>query len=197
MVRAHSRFAQLIAVALLLGSQAAEASTATQDSSPAVGESLPLEPGRYVWRDVDPAAEPVTIVVSIGSQLLFAFRGSSLIAVSTVSTGQPGYDTPTGSFAILQKEVDHRSNLYDDAPMPFMQRLTWDGVALHAGKITGRPESHGCIRLPAAFARKLYAATELGARVVVTEVPLSTAEEAAALVADAPPAGDAGISTAD
>jgi hypothetical protein len=146
MVRAPSRFAQLVAVALLFGSAAAQASAAVQAPSAQFGESVSLAPGRYVWRDADPAAGPVTIVVSVPTQLLFAFRGATLIGVSTVSTGQPGYDTPTGTFTILEKDIDHRSNLYDDAPMPFMLRLTWDGVALHAGKITGqsRTAAFGC-----------------------------------------------------
>ncbi|MBV8687414.1 MAG: L,D-transpeptidase family protein [Alphaproteobacteria bacterium] len=196
MVRAPLRFAQLMAVALLFAFQAAPAA-ALQTEAADREEAVSLPPGRYVWNDVDAAAGPVTIVVSVPTQLLFAFRGSTLVGVSTVSTGQPGYDTPTGTFAILQKEVDHRSNIYDDAPMPFMQRLTWDGVALHAGKITGQPESHGCVRLPLAFAKKLYAATGLGARVTVTDVPLSSADEAAALARDGVPAGDAGVSTAE
>jgi len=195
MVRAPSRFAQLVAVALLFGSTAAQASPAVQAPSAQFGESVSLAPGRYVWRDADPAAGPVTIVVSVPTQLLFAFRGATLIGVSTVSTGQPGYDTPTGTFTILEKDIDHRSNLYDDAPMPFMLRLTWDGVALHAGKITGQPESHGCIRLPIAFSKKLYAATQLGARVTVTDSPLASVDEAAALADDGSPG--AGIVTAD
>jgi lipoprotein-anchoring transpeptidase ErfK/SrfK len=88
--------------------------------------------------------------------------------VSTVSTGMPGYDTPTGSFPILQKKVHHISNLYY-VPMPFMQRLTDDGIALHAGRIPGYPASHGCIRLPPEFAKLLYAETKLGMTVTVQD----------------------------
>ena len=83
-----------------------------------------------------------------------------------------------GTFEILQKKAMHKSNLYDDAPMPFMQRLTWDGVAIHAGKNPGFPASHGCIRVPAAFARKLFAATELGATVEVTDIAYAGDEPA-------------------
>jgi hypothetical protein len=89
--------------------------------------------------------------------------------VSTVSTGKPGHDTPPGVFTILQKQKMHHSTLYDDAPMPFMQRLTWDGIALHAGRLPGYPASHGCIRLPAAFAETLYDVTAHGGVVVVAD----------------------------
>jgi hypothetical protein len=111
----------------------------------------------------------VTIVVSLPLQRAYIYRNGVPIGVTTVSTGKDGYSTPTGVFTILQKEVVHRSNKYDDAPMPYMQRLTWEGVALHAGNIPGYPASHGCIRLPADFARALYGVTSRGATVVVTD----------------------------
>lgn len=140
-----------------------------------------LEPGHYVWKPDPAASGPVKIVVSIPLQIAYVFKGRTLIGTSSVSTGLPGYDTPTGAFPILAKEVDHHSSLYDDAPMPFMQRLTWDGVALHAGKVTGQPASHGCVRLPLGFARKLYAETSLGAQVVIIdEAPLSADQAFAA-----------------
>jgi hypothetical protein len=121
----------------------------------------------------------VLIVVSIPSQTAFVFRRSAEWDSTPVSTGKPGNDTPTGAFPILQKKLLHHSNLYDDAPMPFMQRLTWDGVALHAGHVTGRPASHGCIRLPAAFARKLYEVTNFSTTLVlVTDAPLASAQDA-------------------
>ena len=92
-------------------------------------------------------------MVSIPQQRAYVYRGGTLIGVTTVSTGRPGHDTPTGRFEILEKRREHFSNLYNNAPMPFMQRLTWDGIALHAGQIPGRPASHGCVRLPLEFAR--------------------------------------------
>ena len=125
-----------------------------------------LSANRFVWSDTD-TAEPVSIVINIGEQRAYVYRGEQLIAASSVSTGKDGKDTPSGTFAILQKKVDHRSNLYDAAPMPFMQRLTWDGVAIHAGRNPGFPASHGCIRVPAAFARKLYDVTTVGTQVIV------------------------------
>jgi lipoprotein-anchoring transpeptidase ErfK/SrfK len=128
-----------------------------------------LEPGRWVWQPERAASGEVEVVVSIPLQKAYVYRGGTLIGASTVSTGKPGHDTPAGRFNILQKREKHFSNLYDNAPMPFMQRLTWDGIALHAGAIPGEPASHGCIRLPKTFAAKLFAATELGATVLVVD----------------------------
>ncbi len=121
----------------------------------------------------------VLIVVSLSSQHAFVFKKGEAWDSTPVSTGKPGNDTPEGIFPILQKKVLHRSTLYDDAPMPYMQRLTWDGVALHAGRVPGYPASHGCIRLPKAFAKKLYEVTNFSSTVVVvTEKPLASAKEA-------------------
>jgi hypothetical protein len=132
--------------------------------------ALLLGPGQFLWADTGDAG-PVNILISIPFQRVYVFRGARPIAVSPVSTGAPGNDTPVGQFTILQKNANHRSNLYNDAPMPYMMRLTWGGVALHAGRNPGYPDSHGCVRLPLAFARKLFAITALGARVVVTDEP--------------------------
>lgn len=141
-----------------------------------------LRPGQYRWHpELGPTQGPVSVVVSLPLQRAFVFRAGVLIGVSTISSGQPGYDTPTGVFTILQKKVEHYSNIYDNAPMPYMQRLTWDGVALHAGQIPGHPASHGCVRLPRAFARLLFGVTELGAEVIVTDEAPIRAEEAIAL----------------
>lgn len=130
-----------------------------------------LKPGEFAWlpaSKVDNGA-PVMVVVSISDQRAYVYRGGERIAISTVSTGKPGHETPTGVFPILQKKKMHHSTLYDDAPMPFMQRLTWDGVALHAGRIPGHPASHGCVRLPLEFARGLFDVTRHGQTVVVSE----------------------------
>lgn len=131
-----------------------------------------LPPGEYLWEQ-DVAAGPVSVLISIPDQKAYVYRGDVLVAVSTVSTGKEGKDTPTGVFPILQKKQMHHSNLYNNAPMPYMQRLTWDGIAIHAGKNPGFPASHGCIRVPASFAKKLFAATELGATVEVTDASYS------------------------
>jgi hypothetical protein len=165
---------------------AAQAATDPEISAAATADlaSDGLRPGQYRWHpEAAPGDGPVAIVVSLPLQRAFVFRSGVLIGLSTISSGQPGYDTPTGTFPILQKEVHHHSNLYDDAPMPFMQRLTWDGVALHAGQLPGHPASHGCVRLPRAFAQRLYGVTALGSQVVVTDAAPASAEEALALAA--------------
>lgn len=130
-----------------------------------------LGAGQFAWPEAQAASVPgaIEIVVSIPLQQLFVYRGGQLIAVSAVSTGKPGHDTPVGDFSILQKEVDHKSNKYDDAPMPYMERLTWDGVAIHGGRDPGYPASHGCVRVPLAFAKKLFAITRVGAHVSVVD----------------------------
>lgn len=134
-------------------------------------EAASLSPNRYVWSD-SASTEPLTIVVSISDQKAYVYRGGTLIAASTVSTGKDGKETPVGEFTILQKSEKHKSSLYDAAPMPFMQRLTWDGVAIHAGNNPGFPASHGCIRVPMDFAKRLFAATSVGTRVSVTDMSL-------------------------
>ena len=110
---------------------------------------------------------PIQIIVSVGRQTLSIYRSETLIETVSVSTGTGGHPTPMGVFTILDKEWQHYSNIYGGASMPFMQRLTMSGVALHSGQVTGRPASHGCIRLPHAFARRLFGMTKLGARVIV------------------------------
>lgn len=128
-----------------------------------------LKPGEYLWvPEVSPRG-PVVMVVSLPEQRAYVYRNGVLIGASTVSTGKKGYETPTGVFTILQKHEDHYSNVYDNAPMPFMQRLTWSGVALHAGRLPGYPASHGCVRMPYDFAQKLYGATKTGLTVVVSD----------------------------
>ena len=134
----------------------------------------------------EPAPPPrprgdVTVVVSIPQQKAWVFKGSKLVASSPVSTGKKGHETPAGVFPILQKKVRHNSNKYDNAPMPYMQRLTWQGVALHAGHVPGYPASHGCIRLPKGFAKKLYGMTNYGTRVVVTKRRAKSAKDALAI----------------
>jgi lipoprotein-anchoring transpeptidase ErfK/SrfK len=157
------------AVALLLALAPIYATSARETSQIDASVSE-LEPGQYVWNSESAASGEIEIVVSLPLQRVYVYRAGTLIGVSTASTGRAGYDTPVGTFPILQKNRDHRSNLYNNAPMPFMQRLTWDGIALHGGEIPGYPASHGCIRLPDGFARRLFAMTELGAQVHVTDL---------------------------
>jgi lipoprotein-anchoring transpeptidase ErfK/SrfK len=120
---------------------------------------------------------PLVIAVSIGSQRVKIYDANGLFAEAPVSTGMPGHPTPQGVFSVIEKDRYHHSNIYSGAPMPFMQRITWGGVALHAGVLPGHPASHGCIRMPPDFATKMWGWTKMGARVFVTpsDVPAPTA----------------------
>jgi peptidoglycan hydrolase-like protein with peptidoglycan-binding domain len=129
---------------------------------PAIGG--PKSTSRF---DTFTVADPLQIVISLQEQRLYFYRGAELLSTSRVSTGKAGHRTPAGVFSILQKRRWHRSNIYSSAPMPFMQRLTWSGIALHEGYVPNRPASHGCIRLPGKFARKLFAKTKVGIPVIV------------------------------
>ena len=116
---------------------------------------------------------PLQIVVSIDNQTVTLFSNGVRVAQGPVSTGVPGHPTPMGVFSIIEKDRYHRSNLYSNAPMPYMQRITWSGVALHEGPLPGYPASHGCIRMSHDFARKLWPTTKLGVRVVVARHELA------------------------
>ena len=111
---------------------------------------------------------PLIIAISIEQQKVRVYDGNGLFAESPVSTGMKGHSTPMGVFSVIQKNKMHRSNIYSGAPMPYMQRITWSGIALHAGVLPGYPASHGCIRMPMAFAVKMWNWTRMGARVVIT-----------------------------
>jgi peptidoglycan hydrolase-like protein with peptidoglycan-binding domain len=112
--------------------------------------------------------DPLQVVVSLRQQKLEVFRGTTKITEAPISSGKAGHSTPTGVFSVLHKRKFHRSNIYSNAPMPWMQRLTWTGIALHEGKLPGYPASHGCVRLPDGFAEELYGMTSPGDHVVIT-----------------------------
>jgi pyruvate/2-oxoglutarate dehydrogenase complex dihydrolipoamide acyltransferase (E2) component len=114
-----------------------------------------------------PAAPAVMAIVSLNQQRVTVYDGEGQALQSPVSTGKTGYETPAGIYSVLERKVEHYSNLYDDAAMPFMQRLTWSGIALHAGMLPGYPASAGCVRMPIAFAERLFERTRLGMRVIV------------------------------
>lgn len=113
--------------------------------------------------------KPITVVVDLAAQRATAYRGAEAVFSSPISSGRRGHRTPKGVFGIIQKRPRHYSNLYNGAPMPYMQRLTWSGIALHAGHIPGYPASHGCIRLPHSKARQLFSMTSMNHRVIVTD----------------------------
>jgi lipoprotein-anchoring transpeptidase ErfK/SrfK len=130
-----------------------------------------LRAGEFAWL---PSAEvrsdtPVTLLVNLRDQRAYLYRDGQRIAVTTVSTGKPGNDTPTGVFPIMGKAKVHFSNRYNNAPMPWMQRLTQWGHALHAGQVRPYPASHGCVRLPAEFAKQLFSLTRTGDLVIISQ----------------------------
>lgn len=130
-------------------------------------EVADLKPGEFTWHPERAPAGPVAVIVSIPEQRVFVYRNGVRIAVSTCSTGKPGHSTPTGIFTVLQKDKHHRSSTYNNAPMPNMNRLTWSGIALHAGNLPGYPASHGCVRLPMDFSEKLFGITHIGTPVII------------------------------
>jgi len=141
------------------------ADQARADMAEAFGDKQ-LKPGQYVWRAGVTEGAP-RVIISLSDQMAYLYRGDELVAVSTVSTGTEKNPTPTGIFPILAKKTMHHSKKYDNAPMPHMQRLDSYGIAMHAGLNPGFPASHGCIRLPAKFAAKLYGVTEIGSTVFI------------------------------
>lgn len=130
-------------------------------------EIAALKPGEFTWHPERSPEGPVAIVVSIPDQRVHVYRNGIRIAVSTCSTGAKGHDTPTGVFTILEKDKNHHSSTYNNAPMPNMNRLTWSGIAIHAGKLPGYPASHGCIRLPIKFSELLFSITHVGTAVIL------------------------------
>jgi hypothetical protein len=114
-----------------------------------------------------PAGPPLLALVSLKDQRVTIYDADGPILHAPVSSGQTDYETPVGIYAVLQKEAEHYSNVYDDASMPHMHRITWSGVALHGGALPGYPASHGCVRLPYKFAQRLFDLTKVGMRVIV------------------------------
>ncbi len=110
---------------------------------------------------------PMLAIVSLSDQRVTIYDAEGKILQSPVSTGSTGYETPAGIYSVVQKKEVHQSNVYEDGNMPFMQRITWTGIALHAGVLPGQPASHGCVRLPHAFAQRLFDLTDIGLRVIV------------------------------
>lgn len=127
----------------------------------------PLKPGEYWWNPQISPAGPVVVLVSLPLQTASVYRNGILVGRSSVSTGAKGHETPAGVFTILEKNQTHYSATYDNAPMPNMQRLTWNGVAMHSGNLPGHAASHGCIRMPYDFSTLLYSLTNRGATVVI------------------------------
>jgi hypothetical protein len=128
-----------------------------------------LTNGEFNWFPERSENGPTIAIVSLPDQRVYVYRNGVRIAASTCSTGKLGHRTPTGVFKILQKDKNHHSSTYNNAPMPYMNRLTWSGIALHAGQLPGYPASHGCVRLPKEFAELLFGVTKLGMTVVIAD----------------------------
>lgn len=139
------------------------------ESSPADTAPATLKSGEFVWNPGAAPEGPMVVIVSLTEQRAYVYRNGIEIGFTTVSTGKPGHETPTGIFTILQKDKDHTSSIYNNAPMPYQERLTWGGVALHAGGLPGYPESHGCVHLPSKFAEDLFGVSNMGMTVVVVD----------------------------
>jgi len=137
-----------------------------------------LKPGQYVWAPNAAPEGPALLVVNLATQRAVLFRNAVPMGASTISSGKKGYETPTGVFTVLEKKKEHYSKTYNNAAMPNMQRLTWKGVALHAGNLPGYPASHGCIRLPIQFSSLLFGATKLGMTVIITSLPVAPDQSA-------------------
>ena len=126
-----------------------------------------LRPGEYVWATTAPAAGDTRIVADLLTQMVYVYRGDKLLGASSMSSAKTGHITPFGYWTILEKRPFYRSKKYDNAPMPFMQRIDDYGIAFHGGVNPGYPASHGCMRLPMKFAEKLYGVTKIGTKVVI------------------------------
>lgn len=162
-------FAPIGAALLLSGSAAAQ--QVALNGRPLLEVAAKLKPGQYIWEPGRSASGAALVIVNLHTQRLLFFRNGVPVAASTVSSGKTGHETPTGVFTILQKNEAHFSKTYNNAPMPNMQRLTWRGIALHAGNLPGYPASHGCVRLPLAFSKLLFGQTAVGMTVVITSHP--------------------------
>jgi len=138
-----------ISIGLLIASQAMEKPSFHTKGTLTGKPTGTLKPGEYWWKPQLSPRGPLVVLVSIPQQTMHVYRNGILIGRSTVSTGAKGHSTPGGVFSILEKKKTHHSKKYDNAPMPYMQRLTWSGIAMHSGHLPGYPASHGCIRMAA------------------------------------------------
>lgn len=161
----------LFTTLLLLFSTAirAEPFWGAKTSSPADTPPEALQQGEFVWESQAQKKGPIAIVVSLPEQRAYVYRNGVRIGYTTVSTGKKGHRTPTGVFTILNKDRHHHSKTYNNAAMPYSQRLTWGGIALHAGGLPGYPSSHGCVHLPTVFAADLFKITGKGMTVVIAD----------------------------
>jgi lipoprotein-anchoring transpeptidase ErfK/SrfK len=126
-----------------------------------------LKPGEYLWATSVPTDGETRVIIDRLTQMAYVYRGDALVGAASVSTAKTGHITPLGEWSILEKRPFYRSKKYENAPMPWMERIDEYGIALHGGANPGYPASHGCIRLPMKFAEKLYGVTKVGSKVVI------------------------------
>ena len=126
-----------------------------------------LDPGDYVWANEVPSEGDPRIIIDLLTQTAYAYRGEVLVGAASISSAKQGKETPLGFWKVLQKKKFHRSRKYNNAPMPFMQRIDEFGIALHGGDNPGYPASQGCVRMPMKFAEKLYGLTRLGTEIII------------------------------
>lgn len=160
-------FAVVVMALALTSAPAMEMPSSHTQGTPTGKPTGPLKPGEYWWNASLSPAGPVVALVSIPLQTISVYRNGILIGRSSVSTGAKGRSTPTGVFTILEKKTEHYSRTYANAPMPNMQRLTWQGIAMHSGNLPGYPASHGCIRMPYEFSKLLFGVTAQGGTVII------------------------------
>lgn len=185
-----------LALTLLAGLEASATTWGAKDSLSSDTDPAALKPGQFIWDLAATTGGPVVVAVSVEEQRAYVYRNGIRVGVSTVSTGRPGHATPTGVFTVLQKDKDHHSKNYNDAAMPYTERLTWDGVALHAGGLPGYPSSHGCVHLPTDFAERLFEISPMGMTVVIADRhTLSTYERHPLAIEPVDPASGAAIAT--
>ncbi|QJP17406.1 L,D-transpeptidase [Starkeya sp. ORNL1] len=172
---------------------------ALAQTDPDMAAIAAMKPGEFVWYPERAPEGFVAIVVSLPDQRAYVYRNGIRIGATTVSTGKEGHQTPVGVFTILEKDVTHHSSIYNEASMPYTERLTWSGVALHAGGLPGYPSSHGCIHLPIAFAKLVFGVTHYGTPVIVADnhsQPMDVLHPGLLLTADADKAIQAAEATA-
>jgi hypothetical protein len=135
-----------------------------------------FRPGQFLWEPELAPSGTMTMAIDLARQRAYVYRGGVRIGATAISSGKPGYETPTGTFTVLQKDKDHYSKKYHHAPMPYDLRLTWEGISVHGGHLPGYPASHGCVRLPIAFSRALFNEASLGMMVTITDRESATGE---------------------
>ena len=151
------RLPAIVTIAAIAALTALTAEVGARESAPSAEATAPRDAG-----------EPIMAIVSIKSQQVTFYDADGWILRAPVSTGTTGRETPAGVFAVIEKDLDHHSTLYDDASMPHMQRITWNGFAMHGGPLPGYAASHGCVRMPYGFAQKLFDKTRIGMRVIIS-----------------------------